>query len=329
MAIYNGEKYLQETIDSILSQTYQPLEIIFVNDGSTDSTSKILDALTDQRVKIIHLEVNKGVANGLNVGISQTEAEWIAIHDADDLSLPQRLEEQVNYIKANPYVVAVGSFIKCIAGGELSDGQRAHMVSNERYKNSILSWEQIKEELFKGCPITHGSLLMSRDAFLQAGRYDPQYKIASDYEFFTRIAAIGPVEIVPKVLYKYRISPNSLSNSNVFETSKEFLISSTKFIRKNCFSKKKREPIVVVHGTKAGCIAFAKIMQEEGIFHTRINLMLNGIKDMKKSYGLYKQGKIDAFIILSNAPAGMSFINYLSDKGLKLNKGYFTLWSAL
>ncbi|MEH7375151.1 glycosyltransferase family 2 protein [Neobacillus drentensis] len=116
MAIYNGEEYLQETIDSILSQTYQPLEIIFVNDGSTDSTSKILDAIDDPRVKIIHLEGNKGVANGLNVGISQTEAEWIAIHDADDLSLPQRIEEQVNNIKANPHVVAVASFIECIAG---------------------------------------------------------------------------------------------------------------------------------------------------------------------------------------------------------------------
>ncbi|MEH7375150.1 hypothetical protein [Neobacillus drentensis] len=203
------------------------------------------------------------------------------------------------------------------------------MVSNERYKNSILSWGQIKEELFKGCPITHGSLLMSRDAFLQAGRYDPQYKIASDYEFFTRIAAIGPVEIVPMVLYKYRISPNSLSNSNVFETSKEFLTSATRFIRKNCFSNKKGKLVVVVHGTEAGCIAFEKIMKEEGIFHTRIYLMINGIKDMNKSHRLYKQGKIYAFIILSNAPAGNQLINYLSEKGLKLNNDYFTLWSAL
>ncbi|MEH6954787.1 glycosyltransferase family 2 protein [Neobacillus drentensis] len=329
MAVYNGEEYLQETLNSILSQTYQPLEIILVNDGSTDSTTEILNAITDQRVKIIHLEVNKGVANGLNVGISQTEAEWIAIHDADDLSLPQRIEEQVNYLKANPDVVAVGSFIQCIAGGNLSDGQKAHMLSNERYKNSILSWEKIREELFKGCPITHGSLLMSKDAFLQAGRYDPQYKIASDYEFFTRLAAVGPVEIVPKVLYKYRISPNSLSNSNVLETSKEFLLSSTKFIRKHCFTGKKGEPVVVVHGTKAGCIAFTKIMQKEGIFHPRINLFLNGRKDMRKSYELYKLGKIDAFIILSNAPVENQLINYLSDKGLKLNKDYFTLWSAL
>ena len=121
MAVYNGEEYVQETIKSILSQTYQHLEIVIVNDGSTDSTSKILDAIIDRRVKIIHLEVNKGVANGLNVGIGQTEAEWIAIHDADDLSLPRRIEEQVDYIQAHPYVVAVGSFIQCIAGGNLSD----------------------------------------------------------------------------------------------------------------------------------------------------------------------------------------------------------------
>ncbi|MBV7504080.1 hypothetical protein KW850_02215 [Bacillus sp. sid0103] len=86
---------------------------------------------------------------------------------------------------------------------------------------------------------------------------------------------------------------------------------------------------MVVHGTEAGCIAFEKIMKEEGIFHTRIYLMINGIKDMNKSHRLYKQGKIDAFIILSNAPAGNQLINYLSEKGLKLNNDYFTLWSAL
>lgn len=329
MAVYNGEEYLQDTIDSILAQTYQPLEIIFVNDGSTDSTREILDSIDDDRVKTIHLEVNQGVANGLNVGISASEAEWIAIHDADDISFPERITEQVAYIKANPHVVAVGSFIKCIAGNHLSDGQIAYMKKNQDYKNSILSWEQIKEELFKGCPITHGSLVMSKEAFNKAGRYDPCYRIASDYEFFTRLAAVGPVEIVPKVLYQYRISPNSLSNSNVLETSNEFLISSAKFIRRQCFSAKQGKPVVAVHGTWAGCQAFEKLMAEEDIFTAKTMLFKTGIPAIKKSYRRFKAGKIDAYIILANSPAENQLISYLTKKGLKWNQDYFTLWSAL
>lgn len=329
MSVYNGEEYLKETIDSILAQTYSNLEIIIVNDGSTDSTWKILSEINDERVKVIHLDVNKGVANGLNLAIAQAKGDWIAIHDSDDISLPNRIDEQVAYAKSNPHVVAIGSFIECIEGKNISASKIAHMKNLERYKNSIVTWEQIKVDLFKGCPITHGSLLMLKDAYLKAGRYDPQYKIASDYEFFTRISAVGPIENVPKVLYKYRISPNSLSNSNVIETSNEFLIASTRYIKNHCFAYKKSKPAVVVHGTKEGCETFSKIMTNKEIVDVPIILLGFEEEKMKEIDKFYKDGEIDAFIILTNAPDEFKIIRYLEKRGLKLNEDFFTLWSAL
>ena len=78
MAVYNGEKFLQKAIDSILAQSYQEIEVIVVNDGSIDTTKKILDQVEDERVRIIHLERNQGAANALNIAIDNAMGQWIA-----------------------------------------------------------------------------------------------------------------------------------------------------------------------------------------------------------------------------------------------------------
>lgn len=326
MGVFNGEKYLKETLESILAQTYKDLEIIVVDDGSTDSTSNMLKEIKDERVKVIHLEVNQGVANALNIGIAQANGHYIAIHDADDISLPSRIEEQIAYLSANPHVIAVGSFIECIADKDTSADKYVHMKNLERYKNSIITWEQIKEELFKGSPITHGSLVMTKEAYLKAGKYDSQYKIASDYDFYTRLANVGPIQNVPKVLYKYRISDHSLSNSNVKDTSDEFIVASTRYIKNYCFPYKKEKPSVVVYGTKEGTSVFKNLMLSNQILRVQETMFRY---ENEKIKNLYKAGNIDAFIILANAPEEDRFIRFLRGKGLKLNRDYFTLWSAV
>ncbi|QXM05393.1 glycosyltransferase family 2 protein [Crassaminicella indica] len=329
MGVYNGEEYLKETIDSILAQTYPNLECIIVNDGSTDGTKNILNAVKDERVKIIQLNKNQGAANALNIAIEKAEGDWIAIHDADDISLPDRIKEQVAYVKRKPHVVAVGSFIKCIEGKNISAKKITHMKSIERYKNSIITWKQIKEELFKGSPLTHGSLFISKKAYFKAGKYNPKYRIAYDYDLYMRLAFIGPIENIPKVLYKYRISSNSLSNLNIKKTASEFLIASTKYIRDYCFYNKKNKPCVIVYGTNRGCQMFKELMMLEE--NLKINEMRFDYKkeNVENDYMDYKDGKIDAFIILSNFTDELKLKNFLKNKGLKLNKDFFTLWSTL
>lgn len=329
MGVYNGEEYLTDTIHSILAQTYPNLEIIIVNDGSTDSTHEILKEVKDKRVKIITLDINQGAANALNIAIEEADGDWIAIHDADDISLPYRIEEQVAYIQENPHVIAVGSFIECIAGKNISPYRISHMKNLERYKNSILTWEQIKTELFKGCPLVHGTLFMSKEAYLKAGGYNPKYKIAYDYDLFMRLAFIGPIENTPKVLYKYRISLKSLSNANVLETSSEFLSASTKYIRNYCFAHKCNEPCVFVYGTKKGCKVFKELMLMKKNLQVHSMMSNYDSRELAKAYMNYEAGKIDAFIILANTQEEESLKQFLKRKGLKLNKDFFTLWSAL
>ena len=328
MTVHNGEEYLKEAIDSILAQTYPNLEIIIVNNCSTDSTSAILKEIYDERVKVIHLDANEGAANGLNAGIAQAEGEWIAIHDADDISMPDRIEEQVAYVLKNPHVVAIGSFIECIPGNNFSESAGNNFRLIEGLKNSIVSWEQFKEELFKGCPFTHGSLLISKQVLLRVGKYNPNYKIAYDYDLVMRLAYAGPIENVPKVLYKYRIHQNSLSNSNALGTSNELLIIGTKYIWKYCFPYKMDKLNVIVFGSKEGCEVFKELMSIEK--SAEVQVMISDFSDLtaEEAYMSYKLGRTDAFIILP-APQRYDFVEFLTNKGLRLNKDLFLLWSAL
>ncbi len=328
MSVYNGEEYLKETINSILAQTYPNLEIIIVNNGSTDSTSTILSEINDERVKVIHLDENEGAASALNAGIAQAEGEWIAIHDADDVSMPDRIEEQVAYVLKNPHVVAIGSFIECIPGNNYSESADNNFRLIEGLKNSIVSWEQFKEELFKGCPFTHGSLLISKEVLSRVGKYNPNYKIAYDYDLVMRLAYAGPIENMPKILYKYRIHPKSLSNSSAIGTSNELLLIGTKYIWKYCFPYKENEPNVIVFGSEEGCEVFKNLMSIGN--SAKVQGMISNFSEAEaaEAYISYKLGRIDAFIILP-APQRYDFVEFLTSKGLKLNKDFFLLWSAL
>lgn len=328
MAVYNGEKYLRETLDSILAQTYKDLEVIIVNDGSTDSTSAILNEIDDERVKIINLKSNNGAASALNAGIMEAKGEWIAIHDADDISIPERIEEQAAYISRKPHLVAIGSYIECIPGYDFIESNSRNFKLIEGLKNSAPSWEKLKEELFKGCPFTHGALFISKKVLLKVGKYNPSYKIAYDYDLMMRLAYAGPVENIPKVLYKYRIYPDSLSNSSALQTSNELLQISTKYIKKYCFPNKKGKLNVLVFGTEEGCKVFKEQMSIDNLIKVR-EIMINYTSyNAIKAYTNFKEGSIDALIVLPSLHR-YDLVSFLRKKGLKLNKNIFILWSAL
>ena len=101
MAVYNGEKYLLEAIESILNQTYTNFEFLIINDGSTDSTEEIILSYSDQRIRYIKNEQNLKLIASLNKGLDLAKGKYIARMDADDISLPDRLEKQVNFLERN------------------------------------------------------------------------------------------------------------------------------------------------------------------------------------------------------------------------------------
>ena len=119
MSVYNGEKYLVQAIDSILNQTYQNFEFIIIDDCSTDNSSHILQeyAQKDSRIKIIKKEKNigiKGFIKNLNLGISIAKGKYIARMDADDISLPERFQKQVDFLENNPEITLVGAQLNLI-----------------------------------------------------------------------------------------------------------------------------------------------------------------------------------------------------------------------
>lgn len=323
MAVYNGGEYLQEAVDSILNQSYREIEVIIVDDGSKDNSREILDQIRDERVKIIHLEKNQGAANALNIAIERARGEWIAIHDADDISYPNRIEEQVKFIVENPGLVAVGSFIECIGDNEASTTQ-AGLKGLENFINRSQTTEEIKQQLCSACPLTHGTMFFSKKAFYEVGKYNSDLKITYDYELWTRLILKGPILKIPNKLYKYRVYSNSLTNKNLSLTIRESFRTCAKYIRKNCYQTQKSRPTMVLFGLEKSSLEFAK----EAKGHLKIVKIINKRKRnyLKKLIKMFNDKELAGVVILSSYKFKRETHRYLLENGMELNKNLFVYW---
>ena len=115
MPVYNGEKYLRESVDSILNQTFTDFELLIINDGSTDSSMEILNSYSDSRIRIVTNEVNLRLIKTLNKGIDLATGEYIARMDCDDIADPKRLEIQLQYMEKHPDVAVCGTGVKAVS----------------------------------------------------------------------------------------------------------------------------------------------------------------------------------------------------------------------
>ncbi|MFE1244721.1 glycosyltransferase [Fictibacillus sp. NPDC058756] len=325
MAVYNGEKYLKEAIDSIIFQSYDQYELIIVNDASSDQTKAILDNIENKKIKIIHLNSNMGAAYALNLAIEHASGDWIAVHDADDVSFLNRIEEQVNFIKKHPEFVGVGSFIECISGPQNFKHPVNDFRKFENDRNLHLNCEQMRAALYFGCPLTHGTMMYSKKAFFNAGRYNTSLRIAYDYDLWTRLITVGPIVNVPKILYKYRRYYESLSNTNLNQTNSELFYSYLKFIRNTCFFEKSNNPSVVVFGKQEDFNHFDLAANALNV----VNIFNKGDRNsINYTLSLFDNGKIDGVIILDNVRRKKKIVSRLQKNGLELNKHYFEFYLA-
>jgi glycosyltransferase involved in cell wall biosynthesis len=325
MVVHNGGKFLKETLDHSLAQTYPNLEFIIVNDGSTDRTKQVLDEIKDQRVKVIHLEQNRGAANALNLGIKEANGQWIAIQDADDNSYPTRIEEQVKYIQEHPQLVAVGTLVKCISGdAHIPDDVYEGWTISRNYH---ISRKDIRKIAFSGCPFTHSSVMFSKSVFREVGGYDPSYEIAYDYDLWLKLLEKGELEKVPIVLLDYRIHQSSLSHKNGYATSHEIQVAASKAIFRAKFQEKQRLPKVIVVGE-----------QKSREYYIQNIIPLSGLKvtsgldeDSSKiplAIKKIRSRKADAIILLDNNNI-KKIIRILGSNYLKFNKDYYVLFNTL
>ncbi|KHJ39625.1 putative glycosyltransferase EpsE [Pedobacter glucosidilyticus] len=201
MSVYNAEKFLKESIESILNQTYQNFEFIIINDGSSDGSLSIIQSYNDDRIILIDQE-NQGLSKSLNNGIRNAKGEFIARMDADDISINNRLELQLSFLKKNPKCVLVG------ANTNLIDEQ-----GNYLYSSSLpLSWEEIKKKL-PDSYIFHSLAFFRKKTYLEAGGYNES--IIHHFEdkiLWNEMAKYGELRNLPDILLNYRWVPNSISN---------------------------------------------------------------------------------------------------------------------
>jgi len=203
MAVYNGEKFLKEAMESILTQTFTDFEFLIINDGSTDNSVKIIEEFNDPRIRLIHNEKNLKLIASLNKGISLAKGKYIARMDSDDISMPDRLKKEVNFLENSLEYGLVGTYYTVIDGEGVNQRNVSYPSSNDL----------IKLFLSLNCPLAHGSIMGKCELFKQNLYGSKQYPDVEDYELWTRIAKLTKIHNIPEYLFKYRVYGESFSDT--------------------------------------------------------------------------------------------------------------------
>ena len=212
MSIYNGERHLKEAVDSILNQTFKNFEFIIINDGSTDRTGRILKKYRkqDDRIKIINNKKNIGLTKSLNKGIRFSQGKYIARMDADDISLPKRLEKQLNFMEEHPKIGAVGCWYYLID-------------KNSKIFKKIqppINFFKIKKAFINSSPIIHPGSMIKKIFLEKINLYDEKFKYSQDRDLWLRIMKYCQLAVIPEFLLKFRYSSESISAKNEIEQKK-------------------------------------------------------------------------------------------------------------
>jgi GT2 family glycosyltransferase len=203
--VYNGEKTIQETITSVLSQTFSDFELIIINDGSQDKTLEIISGIQDSRIKVFSYQ-NAGLSATRNRGISHSRGQFIAFLDADDLWTADKIESQLKALQGNPQASLAYSWSDFVDESNrfLHIGRRLTWEGNVYSKILVLNF------------LEHGSNpLIRREALEAVGNFDETLSSAEDWDMWIRLAAKYPFVVVTAPQILYRVSTNSLSSNVV------------------------------------------------------------------------------------------------------------------
>ena len=199
LPVYNGEAYLGDAIDSILEQTYSNFELLIINDGSTDATEKIIQRYTDPRIRYIKNERNIKLIETLNKGIELVYGEYIARMDADDISLPERLQRQFDFMESNAEIAVCGTDYQILGSEDIYQNPGQH--------------HEIMVALLQGSAIAHPTAMFRTEEIKKhAYFYDPAFLHAEDYELWYRIGQQSKLANINEVLLLYRKHDNSIGS---------------------------------------------------------------------------------------------------------------------
>lgn len=212
IGVYNGSERLRDTIESVLSQAECALEVIVVDDGSTDGSAATLEVLTrsDSRVRTIH-QPNRGLTRALVAGCAVARGRFIARQDVGDVSLPGRLLHQSRALEQDADL----AFVSC--GSEFIEPGGALLFKNAGTGRAHAPRHVIDLREPYGMsdgPSHHGSVMFRRDTYVQAGGYRPQFYFGQDWDLWFRLAQLGKFQMLPQTLYRADLGIGDISTSH-------------------------------------------------------------------------------------------------------------------
>lgn len=222
--VYNREKTILRALNSVLRQTYSNIEVIVVDDGSTDSTVQVVRDRADERVRLICFSSNQGANRARNKGISEAKGEYIAFQDSDDEWLTDKLEKQLAYMRKAAVKAVYGPYI-------LYDEGKVSIVPGN-YMNQDIYEKNIAETLKKRNVVGTPTLIIQRELFSKIGMFDVDMKKLQDYEFVIRLVKNEPLGYMKEPLVKaYRMEQSITSNmyltldayAKIFEKHSDFI----------------------------------------------------------------------------------------------------------
>ena len=200
MAVFDGASWVGAAVESLLTQTLTDLEVIVIDDGSTDTTPEVLAAVHDSRLRVQRQE-RAGLTRSLGRALAIARAPLVARLDADDLSLPERLARQRQFLDANPQVGLLGT-------GAREIDFEGHEVAIVRPPADDAA---IRRALIRENPFVHSTVMMRRSALERAGGYDPAFSVAQDYDLWLRMARVTQLANLPEPLVIRRLVPRRVS----------------------------------------------------------------------------------------------------------------------
>jgi len=222
MPCYNANKYVQAAIESILRQTYDNLELIVVDDKSSDNSVEIINNFQDSRLRLLRNPTNQGVTRTLNRAIRVAEGEFIARMDADDLCEPTRIERQAEAMRRDPALAVVGTGVKII-------DQNGMFLC---YHFDPEGDREIRESLAYTLPIWPGTQMWRRASLLEAGLFDEEVPGCEDLELTLRLCRLGKAKNIKLPLYFYRRNYSGESNIAALSLMNRVMLARKTFILK-------------------------------------------------------------------------------------------------
>ncbi|MBD3228489.1 MAG: glycosyltransferase [Candidatus Lokiarchaeota archaeon] len=225
--VFNCSKYIRQSIQSILDQTYKNFEFIILDDGCTDKTCHMVSDFSDKRIKLIGSNVNMGVPFRRNQGVKTARGKYILIHDGDDISLVNRIELQVNYLNQI-------SDVFCVGGYAIKIDVNENVVGKMEYPP--LKHDDIVKKIKHGPlnPMIDPTVMFRKKDFIELGLYslDKKVRLVQDLDLWTRAILSGKILAnIPIPLIKYRTNPDGITEKNKLAMIRSHVGVVSRFIR--------------------------------------------------------------------------------------------------